>query len=168
VTSPSAHTLFPFWSDDFDMDLLKVLPEAPEILGRTQAITLYTYCSHPTHGRINAPDAWHSDRGLTSFFGFTDAAKPASYHTSGELLPCTFLEAVRDEWCHGSVMRVEREIVWQPASLRESFDVLMSHLRGWHRVTELERELHLGRVRWSLHKAADRLARIAVKAGVLA
>jgi hypothetical protein len=46
-----------FWSDDFDMDLLRLVPEVPELLGDTGARTLYVR-GGTSHGRLNHPAAW--------------------------------------------------------------------------------------------------------------
>lgn len=130
----------PFWSDDFDMDLLKVLPETPELLTeKIASVELVTQGSpdrrpgSPTYGRLIHPACWNSDRGLAAWFGFRDPARPAGYVTSDPELRCTYLEALRDAWCHSYVLIVEGQAMWD-AGVRwgELFEPLMYHRRNWH------------------------------------
>ena len=49
----------PFWSDNFDIDLLKVIPDADMMLGEAADVVLYTH-SHTPHGGVNCPTVWHT------------------------------------------------------------------------------------------------------------
>lgn len=143
------------WCDGFDADLLKVVPGAAEALGGTAGAALETY-SHPTNGKINCPSAWWEDGGLLAYF-WTDPAfgPPPGYSTDAPVVACTFLEAVRDEWVHGSVVAVNRRFVWEPpeaAMMR-----LMHDLRGRDVLPDAVRaDLRWGVLR-SLEAAAGRL-----------
>jgi len=142
------------WCDTFDADLLKVVPGAEEALGDTAAIELLTY-SNPTNGKINCPSAWHTDEGLVSFF-WTDPAfrPPSGYVTSDPVVPCTFLEIIRDEWVHGQVVSVNRQIVWRPPE--RLMDRLMYDLRGWTVLSDADRAAIRGQVLAGLDLAARR------------
>jgi hypothetical protein len=150
------------WCDDFDADLLKVVPGAAEALGDTARVEMRCY-SRLTGGRINLPSCWHTDAGLAAFF-WTDPAlrPPESYVTDDPEAGCTFLEAVRDEWVHGQVVVVNRQLVWRP---REALMMrLMYDLRGWGTpLTDAVRAETRGHVLASLDQAARRL-RVAVDA----
>jgi hypothetical protein len=139
VTTPSIARA-PFWSDDFDLDLLRVLPEIETAIGRTGEIVLHTHdtLAHPLTRRITHPVCWNTPRGPAAFFGFADAATPSAYVTDAPLVDCTFLEAVRDCWVHGYLMVVERRAVLDGLRLRFSFDVLLTYHRRWREVTAAE------------------------------
>ena len=47
----------PFWSDDFDTDLLRVFPDVDTLLGETINVPIWTI-SHTTYGRLNCPSQW--------------------------------------------------------------------------------------------------------------
>src|SRR4051812_12912554 len=95
----------PFWSDTFDLDLLKAIPGVEELLGETADIPLFTHghiagADQPDAFRLVHPACWHTTRGLAAFFGFKDPAKPSAFYTSDPVVECTFLEALRDAWVH--------------------------------------------------------------------
>jgi len=120
------------WCDDFDMDLLKVIPGARELLDREAGITLYTH-GRLTDGKLNHPAVWNQQRGLTTFFGFADPAKPEACITRDPIIQCTLAEALRDSWAHHYVLTIERTPVWVSQVHRDIFKTLMWHVRGWHR-----------------------------------
>ncbi len=147
----------PFWSDDFDMDLLKVLPDTEEILGRTAGVALYTY-GHTSYDRLNHPAVWNDYAGTVAFFGTTPSGfKDDCYSPSSGLVECTFLEAVRDAWPHNYRLLINRQQVWDTERLMPLFDALMYHRRGWRRVADSEEQLLVGRLRKSLSAAVQRL-----------
>lgn len=150
-----------FWSDDFDMDLLKLLPDLEEILGDAADVVLCTY-GGTSHGRLNHPSCWNTSSGLAAFFGFRDAAKPESFSAGDrELVRCTFEEAIRDCWPHTYVMLVERRPIFDSQKLRRDFDLLMSHRRKWHEA-QTDHDRALVRLREQLELASVRLLALAV------
>jgi hypothetical protein len=163
VSKPDAHSgvaayALGLWCDDFDADLPKVVPGALDALGDTAEVELLTYCS-PTNGKINCPAAWWTDGGLAAFFttpGFGSIAPPG-YVGGKEIVPCTFWEAVRDEWCHDSIILLNwRHAIWKPPTALMM--QLMFDLRGWGEpLTGDQRDNVQENVRRSLVAAADRL-----------
>ena len=131
----------PFWSDDFDMDMLKVLPITEADADYLRSVELWTY-GHTTHGRLNHPSCWNGDQGSIAFFGTTiNTGKPAGYWTSSPLVRCTALEAFRDAWAHNYLMIVDNKaVVWNPEKLWPSFEAIMCAIRGWPGGTEAQRE----------------------------
>jgi hypothetical protein len=128
MTAP-ATTRAPFWSDDFDMDLLKVIPNVENILGSSADVVLYTRCSNPTHGRLNHPVCW----GVTTCFGFTNPPwKPEGWWSDAPVVECTFLELLRDVWSHSVVASVEGDVIFDGHGLSDDFMRLMYKLRGWN------------------------------------
>jgi len=146
------------WCDDFDTDLLKVVPGAVQALGGTASIRLETFSSL-TGGKINCPSAWNTHQGSLAFF-WTDPAfrPPMGYVTDDPAAECTFLEAVRDEWVHSSVVSVNDRIVWRPPV--RLMERLMYDLRGWTVLTGREREGIRQAVRRSLTSAAITLTAV--------
>lgn len=120
-----------FWSDDFDMDLPKVIPEAKQLLGAHADMELVTHGS-TTHGRLNHPTAWNHELGMVAFFGRGSPHKPAHYWTSDPLVKCTLWEAIRDSWSHNVVIVFEaRTPIWDGSKTWDEFEPLMSHTRKW-------------------------------------
>jgi hypothetical protein len=129
----------PFWSDDFDMDLLKVLPDALRIVDDQSDARLWT-CGGSTHGRLNHPSYWNGlgaivwnyepqlqrDRSSTSIQG---------YATKDPLIECTWLELLRDVWAHGIgfvlITRANAGGEKFPAFSRNHFYSIMANRRGW-------------------------------------
>lgn len=121
-----------FWSDDFDMDLPKVIPGLDEALGDAADIRLWTYGSE-SYGRLNHPSVWSTYDGTTAFFG-TDRDgpwKPTDYHTDHPIVECTWREAVRDAWPHRYRILVDWVRIWDTTRLSGTFTRLMYDLRGW-------------------------------------
>ena len=146
------------WCDDFDADLLAVVPGAAEALGETAGVRLETF-SRLTNGRINCPSAWNTHEGFVSFFWTAPQYRPiACYSTDDPVAECTFLEAIRDEWVHSATVEVNGRSVWlPPVRLMER---LMYDVRGWTPLTGAEREESRARVRDSLEHAAARMQRV--------
>lgn len=149
------HIDHPFWSDDFDMDLPKVVPGARAIVGDIADVTLWT-TGGLCKGRLNHPDVWNSDQGLVAFFGFHGAARPAIYHSRRDPVACTVWEAFRDAWPHNYVMLVEQQPVWDTASLWPQFQTIMWHQRRWGRTIAQRRAAEKAVIR-SLTAAVKRL-----------
>lgn len=125
-----------FWSDNFDADLLKVIPETEEILGETANIQLWTH-GGLTDGKLNHPSCWNTDVGMTAFFGFKQTGfKPDAFWTDRPLVSCTFLEACRDAWVHGFVIGVDGYEVADFCSTQGILLELMHDLRGIHKLQE--------------------------------
>ena len=122
----------PFWSDDFDMDLPKVVPAWLELLGDdVAAVELLTY-SGTFAGRINCPASWdHSRYGGVSYFGFEDAGLPEMCSTYLPVVSCTFAEVVRDLWVHGQVGVVGGVVIVRADTIQRTFERLMHHRRKW-------------------------------------
>lgn len=163
----------PFWSDDFDMDLLKVIPGVEELLGESASLSLYTH-GHTTFGRLNHPSVWNDYRGPVAFFGLHRNAttgllgvKPPGYWTDEPIVECTFLEALRDCWPHTYRLVVEGAEVFDSFRLCPAFEVLMFHIRGWKTVQEQSVERIQERVRRELTLARDRLVGLIAEKGLV-
>lgn len=153
-----------FWSDDFDMDLPKVIPGAKSLLGGYADMSLVTH-GHQTHGRLNHPTVWNHELGMVAFFGRGTPMKPASFYTDSPFVRCTLWEAIRDAWVHDVVIIFERLTpIWDGLRTRENFDPLMGHLRGHAKLRETEVEEHKTAVQTRIELVPYFLA----KAGVTA
>lgn len=119
-----------FWSDDFDMDLPRVIPGAKQLLGEKADLELVTHGS-TTHGRLNHPCVWNQPLGSVAFFGRGMPHKPVHCWTSDPIVKCTLWEAIRDAWVHDVVIVFETTAIWDGGKTRAEFDPLMSHLRKW-------------------------------------
>jgi hypothetical protein len=148
-----------FWSDDFDTDLLAVLPAAAKVLDAVTA-PLWTY-GHVSHGRLNHPSVWGGQHGFEAFFGTDDSGrwKPDSYYTSSPLVQCTWTEAVRDAWVHGYLIVVNGVPIWGASRLGGTFMQLMYDLRGWTKLPDGEADRLRGKVLASLIAATADLQR---------
>lgn len=129
-----------FWSDDFDMDLLKLFPDLPERLGEMAEVRLWVHGGE-SYGRLNHPSVWHDHEYMVAFFGLAPDAtgKPGAYWTSDPVVECTWLETLRDEWPHQYTIVVGRRPVLR-ATRWETFGALMCDLRGHHPLPDAERE----------------------------
>jgi hypothetical protein len=148
-----------FWSDDFDMDLPRVIPETCEICAPIAGLALWT-TGHTTHGALNHPSVWNSDGGSVAFFGTRGICKPESYWTNSPTVQCTAWEAIRDAWPHSYIMVVDGCAVWDTGRLWRHFETIMWDLRGW-RSQPSEREDAKRAVVCSLLEAVVRLEEIA-------
>ena len=146
--------LKPFWSDDFDMDLLKVVPDTRQLLDASGDVVLFTH-GHTTHDRLNHPSVWNSHKGAIAFFGFSDPAKPHGYSTDLPVVRCTFLELMRDVWSHNYLALIEGRPVIDGIATWQHFEPLMYHLRSWHRLTESAAEKHLAWTRRWIERSRD-------------
>ena len=127
-----------FWSDDFDMDLLKLFPDLPKRLGETAERVLWTV-GHPTYGRLNHPTVWNSHGAFVwtreprlqrDQHGYFNVSGCVSNEPEIE---CTWLELLRDQWPHGyDFLLLPARSVFEAPS-REEFDRIMYDLRGWRK-----------------------------------
>lgn len=148
----------PFWSDTFDLDLLKVIPGVEELLGETADVPLFTHGHRTDDGLLAHPTCWNTTRGLAAFFGFKYPAKPSAFYTSDPIVECTFLEALRDAWVHTYVLMVEQRTIFVMPRLQLHFERLLSHHRGWTpRLEPQVLEAHHRTVRDQLTLAKERL-----------
>ncbi|WP_375782888.1 hypothetical protein ACE10Z_23530 [Bradyrhizobium sp. Pha-3] len=122
----------PFWSDDFDMDLPKIFPEAHHLLGDLAGVEMWTGGSADANGRLNHPSCWNTDVGLAAFFGFSDTGRDEGFYVaSGGRVRCTAWEAFRDAWCRNYVMVIENRVVWRTDRLWPHFETIMWNVRSW-------------------------------------
>lgn len=151
-----------FWSDDFDMDLPKVLPSLDVLLGKAANTRLWTY-GGTSHGRLNHPSVWNTYDGVEAYFGLDDSGtwKPAECHTDQPVVECTWREAVRDAWPHTYVLVVNGQQVWDTGWLRAAFDDLMYDLRGWRALPPGRAEELKAVVAGTVRDATERLAEVA-------
>jgi hypothetical protein len=129
---------YKFWSDDFDMDLLKVFPETVSIIGTLAEAKLWTVGSD-THGRLNHPTVWNSHG---AFVWITPPQfsrdKDGWFNAKGcvsdsRVIECTWLELLRDQWPHGYSFLLIPEELRFPGPRRDFFEEIMYDLRGWRR-----------------------------------
>ncbi|MBB3297843.1 MULTISPECIES: hypothetical protein [unclassified Rhizobium] len=149
----------PMWCDDFDTDLLKVVPGIPELLGDLAGVTLWTHAG-TWEGTLNHPSMWNHDTGLICFFGFNDPDKPDYFSTGQPPVQCTVLEMFRDLWCHGATVMMGPIPVWDSQPLQPEFDILMYAVRGWFDTRPNRIRLAQLRARKSIRQAADCLRQL--------
>ena len=125
-----------FWSDDFDMDLPKMVPDVREIL-REPGRLLWTV-GHRTFGRLNHPTVW------ASYGAFLWFEKPnlerdengwfrvISCVSDEEEVECTWLEFLRDAWCHSYETLILPRHVKLPAMPWPTFHELTYAARGFN------------------------------------
>ncbi len=151
----------PFWSDDFDMDLPKIIPDALDLLGDVAEWELWT-TGHPDrrYGNLNHPDVWNGDDAMLAYFGFHGPRKPPHCVGSDGQVRCSVWEAFRDAWPHHYLMLVEFKPIWNTFVLSQSFDEIMWDLRGWREQSGVASAAR-HKVRQSITTAADRLREFA-------
>ncbi len=150
---------YQFWSDDFDMDLLAIIPDASDLIGQTADMPLYVH-GGTTHGRLNHPCVWNDyEHDMIAYFSIdpTVPSKPRSYHADREIIECTVLEAFRDAWPHHYAMNVDGVIVWDTVILRGLFDRIMFHTRGWKVLPESQFSANVSQLRQEIRQATRRL-----------
>ncbi len=128
----------PFWSDDFDMDLPKIIPEARDIVGDLSDLELWTIGNPDRRlGNLNHPCVWNGDATMLAYFGIRSPYVPGGMVAPGsQPIRCTVWQAFRDAWPHSYLMHVERRPIWDTFALRKEFDDIMFDLRGWDRRPE--------------------------------
>lgn len=124
-----------FWSDDFDMDLPKIFPDARKMLGDLGDIELVTSGTPDRRtGRLNHPTVWNTDQGCAAFFGFGNPGRDTNFYVSGYAasdIRCTAWEAFRDAWAHHFIMVIDQRRVWDTGALWPHFEAIMYDVRGW-------------------------------------
>jgi hypothetical protein len=127
-----------FWSDDFDMDLLKVFPNLAPLLA-TVTRPLYVHGGQ-SFGRLNHPDVYNSYVGMLAFFSFSPACHHhhSKFYTSRPIIECTWAEAIRDAWPHTYVLNLDGQSVFDAQALHSKFELLMYDLRGWQKADAVE------------------------------
>lgn len=165
----------PMWCDDFDMDLLKVLPETPSLIQPARNVVLLVN-AHTTHDTLNHPACFNTYEGLAAFFEVDTtngmdlalmsatggSVAPAGYYTRDPIVRCTAMEAFRDWWPHHYGMLVNRRHVIRDRSHWSHFERLMYHRRGWHKAKDEEVAESLDWLRGVLRDAAVLTSAIAV------
>ena len=155
--------LLPFWSDTFDTDLVKVVPGVREALGDAAEIPLWTFNSNPTHGRINLPCVWNTDRGCTAFFTSREdgVIVPAQYMTGrAARIGCTWLELLRDVWVHEFCAVVDRRVVLDEHATRGPFYALMYDVRRITPLSDAARAQQQAEALAVVRRATDALRRV--------
>jgi hypothetical protein len=152
------------WCDDFDADLLKVIPYAAQILAPARDIKLVTR-GGTTDGMLNHPACWNGYNGPVAFFGTVGMPesewRPESNVTSEKIVECTAEEALRDWWPHGFLMNVNHVAVTPTNKEYNSvFGAILSHTRGWQKQTDGDIQTLIFTVRNILADAVGRIQRI--------
>lgn len=128
-----------FWSDDFDMDLLKIFPSVVvECLGILADTPLWTP-GHETYGRLNHPVVWNTHGAFVWLDNpELDRDKYGWFNVGGcvddsQMVECTWLELLRDQWPHGYSFLLMPEELRFPGPRQDVFDDIMYDLRGWRK-----------------------------------
>jgi hypothetical protein len=153
----------PFWSDDFDMDLPKIIPDAKQLLGQHAGLKLTTAAS-VRNGMMSHPSTWNSRLGSIALFSTGLWQRPAFYWTDSPQVECTLWEAVRDAWSHGYVMLIDGVPVLNTERMyNRRFYPLMSNLRGWPTLDANKVVRHKLMVRSAIRCCSKKVARILVQ-----
>lgn len=153
--------MMPFWSDDFDMDLPKVIPAAMETIAPVADVKLWTH-GGTTDGRLNHPSVWPGLTSMLAFFSLRPSEMlRAPYVSTKPVVECTFAEAIRDCWCHHYAFTVDGLMVWDTThTWRNQFEPLMYDLRGWRALEPRRRGRIKASVVRDLRIAVDRLSKM--------
>jgi hypothetical protein len=138
-----AQTPCRFWSDDFDLDLLKLWPNLPARLGPTAGIRVWTVGS-TSYGRLNHPTVWNT-HGAFLWLEKPNLQRDADgwFRMQGcvsnsEEIECTWLEWLRSWWPHHHGFLLEGNFF--EASDDRYFESIMARVRGWrHQPEETQR-----------------------------
>lgn len=141
-----------FWSDDFDMDLLKVVPIEANIVSALERLDLWTHGGE-TYGRLNHPSVWNGDDGCYALFSTRPTVRLGNCWTNSPVVKCNALEAFRDAWAHNYLMYVNGLLIWNTEALWPEFETIMWRIRDWGR-TDAERNAAVKRSLCSANKAA--------------
>ncbi|HWP53619.1 MAG TPA: hypothetical protein VN476_05755 [Pyrinomonadaceae bacterium] len=135
-----------FWSDDFDMDLLKVFPNTLELLGDTADEKVWTV-GHDSFGRLNHPVVWNTHgayvwldkpnlrRDKHGWFNIDSCV------SDDPEIECTWLELLRDQWVHSFAFILLPVRVQFPSPSYRDFERIMYDLRGWHKYEDVQASL---------------------------
>lgn len=158
------------WSDDFDMDLMKLFPKLREQreVAAADYLPVWAYAStgwkdvevfaHPcTWNGIGAPyfsqrpcDARDNHGWLTMRGGLT---------TNSELCCISAFDAVRDCWSHNLRMLIDWELWTETPCYNGVFYPIMSHIRGWSNEPEINRLMEKAQ-RWAARSCRRFLERV--------
>jgi hypothetical protein len=109
-------------TEDWDGDLLKIIPQAAEIIAPVADVKLVTFGSVDDRGRLRHPSTWNGYDGSLAFFDFDaeppTVSKPEEFHTEQPIVRCTALEAFCDAWMHHYVLFIRQKSVWDTFTLR--------------------------------------------------
>ena len=143
-----------FWSDDFDMDLVKVFPDFPRQIGKAADIPLWTV-GHSSYGRLNSPCQWNShgafvwsekpelERDVHGWFNVWGCVG------NDPVIECTWLELLRDQWPH------HYNFILLPQQVKFDgpdwliFERIMYHRRGWRFYASHEADMNQAQ-EWAL------------------
>jgi hypothetical protein len=154
-------------SEDWDGDLLKIVPEAAEIIEPVADLKLITHGSVGKEGRLSHPSTWNDYQGPLAFFDFDAAlavSKPKEFWTNQPIVRCTALEAFCDAWSHHYVLHIRAEPVWNTFELRTlMMNLLMdARVRASNQASKFQlgdeaRREALSKVAYSLRAAVRRV-----------
>lgn len=148
----------PFWSDELDIDLLKILPETEAVLGRAAEAILYTRGS-TSRGRLHHPVVWNAAHGSVAYFGTVRDRypEPSGYVSTQEIVEATLLEALRSAWFQRWTMVLGGRQVWTPFA---DFWAIIGYKRseGWHCSPAAERDRILADLTAALAQTAEDVA----------
>jgi hypothetical protein len=164
-------------SEDWDGDLLRVIPEAAEIIAPVAGVKLITHGSADEQGRLRHPSTWNDYQGPLAFFDFDAAlavSKPVSFWTNEPIVRCTVLEAFCDAWMHHYVLHLRAEPVWNTFALRNlMMNLLMdARVRASNRASEFQmsdeaRREALSKVADSLRAAVGQVDHLTKQVGIV-
>jgi len=151
-----------FWSDSFDMDLLKVIPGVVDAAAPAAHLRLWTY-GGTSYGRLNHPAVWNGYKGTLAYFGLDDTGwwKPSANWTDAPMVECTWLELLRDAWVHQYQALVNGWPVFDTSRAWRMFEQLMGHARGYRNLGPFSvRTIKLG-VHGQVVEATQKLLQVA-------
>lgn len=123
------------YSESFDFDLLKLVPQAEEILRPIAEIELVTVGYLSDAHEFAGASVWNGDRGFIAVFGFADSPsfqwKPEAYEPGYPLVYCTALEMFCDAWAKGYTAYVNRAKIWSGYKYSGALQRLMYQARGY-------------------------------------
>lgn len=157
-------TLLPFWSDDFDTDLIKVFPAIREMLGATVDLPIWTI-SHTTYGRLNCPSQWNMPFGCFLWLQKPNLLRDKNGWvsiggcvTNDQEVEGTWLEWLRDAWAHGqSWTLLPDQTTFAGIDVNRCFYPIMANIRQWDGYAGVDHAKRIAKL-W-LVKANRRFAR---------
>lgn len=133
-----------FWADDFDMDLLKIFPHLPQMLGDTGEVKLWTVGSE-RDGKLVHPTVWNSH----GAYVWTEKPNlPRDKHGWFRVDGCvddspeievTWGELLRDQWAHSYAFILKPLGALFDGPPEGVFMDIMYDLRGWNKCKNIER-----------------------------
>ncbi len=161
-----ANDMTKFWSDDFDMDLLKLFPDIAKDMGPVAHAKLWVLGSLSTDNVFSHPTVWNGYDGMESLFW---AEQPpdllrdehgwltmeGGLTTNSPMCCITVMEAIRDCWVHDYNIHLEGRVVLKHGMrfYNSHFYPIMATVRGW-KVVDIERRLREVKA-WALQGARN-------------